>query len=273
MELKGSVAVVTGSARGIGRAIAEALAARGARVGLADVLAEPLAKTAADLTRAGAKVLPVVTDTTSPPQVEAMVAQVESGLGPIDILINNAGTFSYIGPLWEAEPDRWFRDIRVNIYGSFLCCRAVVRSMVRRQRGYVINVASSGGVGDPHPYSTSYATSKTGLVRMTEGLAKEAEGFGVKVFVIGPPAVHTDMTQFIVDDPGGKKFRPDFAKWVETGKAYQPADVVTKLVLNLVSGRADRLTGRFFLCNEDFDEMVSRTDAILKDDLKTLRLR
>ena len=272
MNLHGAVTVVTGAARGIGRAIAEALAAQGARVALADVLADELAKTADEMKSEGAAVLPVVADVTVPEQVEAMVGRVEDELGPIDVLVNNAGTFLTIGPLWEADPERWFRDVRVNLYGSFLCCRAVVARMVGRKRGYVINMASSGGVGDPHPYSTSYACSKTALVRLTEGLAKEVQPHGIKIFVVGPPAILTEMTKFIMHDAGGRKWRPGFEKIFQEGRGHPP-ELVADLVLKLVSGRADALTGRFFLATRDFEEIVAQTETILKNDLMTLRMR
>ncbi|MCD4699067.1 MAG: SDR family oxidoreductase [Phycisphaerae bacterium] len=270
MDLKDSVAVVTGSARGIGRAIAEAFIARGARVAMVDIMAEELDKTAGELESRGAVVLPVVTDITSVSQVEAMVSNVRSELGPIDIHVNNAGTFSYIGPVWEAEPEKWFRDIRVNLFGGFLCCREIVGDMVRRGKGYVINMVSAGGVGDPHPYSTSYAASKTALMRLTEGLAKEVEEYGVKVFALAPPAMDTAMTRFIMDDPGGKKWRPGFEKHM---RKSQPPALIGELAVKLVSGRADALTGRFFLATRDFDEIVASTETILKDDLMTLRIR
>jgi len=272
MNLDGAVAVVTGAARGIGKAIAQALAGRGARVALADVLAEELDATARGLGQRGATVLPIATDVTAPEQVEAMAARVEEELGPIDILVNNAGTFSYIGPVWEADPERWFRDVRVNLYGGFLCCRAVVARMVPRQRGYVICMASSGGVGDPHPYSTSYASSKTALVRFAEGLAREVQLHGIKVFTVGPPAILTEMTKFIMEDAGGRKWRPGFEKIFEQGRGHPP-ELVADLVLKLVSGRADALTGRFFLATRNFDEIVAETEAILRNDLMTLRMQ
>ena len=272
MELDGAVAVVTGAARGIGKAIAQAFAAKGARVALVDILANELDKTAAELGASGATILPVVADITDPAQVEAMAARVEDTLGPIDVQVNNAGTFSWIGPVWEADPERWFRDIRVNLYGSFLCCRAAVKRMVERKRGYVINMASSGGVGDPHPHCTSYASSKAGLVRLTEGLAKEAEPHGIKVFAIGPPAILTDMTRFILDDPAGQRWRPGFADIFSEGRDHPP-QLVADLCLNLVSGRADALTGRFFLATRDFDDTIAQTDAIVAADRLALRLR
>jgi len=272
MELEGAVAAVTGAARGIGKAIAQAFAARGARVALVDILEDELQTTASELRDAGLTVLPVVTDVTVPAQVETMAEIVQRDLGPVDILVNNAGTFSVIAPVWEADPDKWFRDVRVNLYGSFLCCRAIVKGMVGRGAGYVINIISSGGVGDPHPYSTSYASSKTGLMRLTEGLAKEAEPHGVKVFALAPPAILTEMTRFIMNDPGGRRWRPGFGEQLREGRGLPPA-LVAEYALKLVSGRADALTGRYFLATTDFDEVVEQTDAILRDDMLTLRIR
>ena len=225
-----------------------------------------------ELKAAGRSVMPIVADVTEVAEVDAMIDQVEQVLGPTDIQVNNAGTFSYIGPVWEAEPERWFRDIRVNLYGSFLCCRAAVRRMIERQRGYVINMVSSGGVGDPHPYSTSYASSKAGLMRLTEGLAREVEPHGVKVFAVAPPTVDTEMTRFIRDDPGGTKWRPGFRKIFEEHRDHPP-ELVAELCVKLISGRADSLSGRYFRATQDFDEIVGQAPAILKDDLMTLRIR
>jgi len=272
MELVGTVAVVTGAARGIGRAIAEAYAAAGAKVGLLDILTDELATTAAEIGQTGTAVLALPVDVTDASEVDATVAKIEEELGPIDVHVNNAGTFSYIGPVWEADPEKWFHDIRVNLYGSFLCCRAVVRRMVERKRGYVINVVSSGGVGDPHPYSTSYASSKAGLMRLTEGLAAEVADHGVKVFAVAPPAILTEMTKFIMDDTGGRRWRPGFGRIFEEGRDHPP-ELVADLCVKLVSGRADRLTGRYFPATRDFDEIIEETDTILADDRMTLRIR
>lgn len=272
MELNDAVVVVTGAARGVGRVVAEAFAGRGARVALVDCLENELRETSVRMREAGRRVFPVVTDVTVPADVEAMVAEVEGELGAIDVLVNNAGTLSVIAPVWEADPELWFRDTRVNLYGSFLCCRAAVRGMVERGRGYVINMVSSGGVGDPHPYTTSYACSKTALMRLTEGLAAEAGGHGVRVFAVAPPAILTDMTRFIMEDAGGKKWRPDFKGIFEEGRGHPP-ELVAELAVGLTSGAADRLSGRYFLATTDLGETIGRTDEILEKDLLTLRIR
>jgi NAD(P)-dependent dehydrogenase (short-subunit alcohol dehydrogenase family) len=272
IELSKSVAIVTGAARGIGKAIALAYARLGIRVAAVDVLADPLQATAAEMAEDGLVVLPIIADITDLAQVEAMASQVEANLGPVDILVNCAGTFSVIAPVWEADPEKWFRDVQVNLYGSFLVCRAVVGRMVVRRRGYVINIVSSGGVGDPHPYSTSYASSKAGLMRLTEGLAKEVDEYGIKVFAVAPPAILTEMTRFIMHDPGGKTWRPSFPRIFEESRDAPP-EAVAECCVRLVQGEADELTGRYLLVTQDLDALAARADAIIAHDLWTLRIR
>lgn len=271
IDLRGKTAIITGGARGLGKEIAALYAEHGARVALADIREKELAATAEQLRSAGHAVLPVRTDITEPAEVEAMTAAVLAEWKTIDILVNNAATFSHIGPVWEAPADKWFGDLKVNLYGSFLCCRAVVRHLVERRRGYVINTVSSGGTGDPHPYCTSYAVSKTGLMRLTEGLAREAGEHNVKVFALAPPAVLTDMTRFILEDKGGKKWRPRFGEIFAEKKDF-PARAVAETALHLVSGAADRLSGRFIEVAEGLEHILERQDRVLEDDLLTLRI-
>ena len=272
MDLNGAVVVVTGAARGIGRAMAQAFADRGSRLALVDVLADDLDQTAGALRADGAAVVTVTADLTDPAQVQDMADRVLGELGTPDVLVNNAGTFSVIAPVWEADPERWFRDVRTNLYGGFLVCRAFVGGMVQRGSGYVVNVVSSGGVGDPHPHCTSYASSKAGLMRLTEGLAAEAREHGVKVFALAPPAVLTEMTRFIMDDPGGQKWRPGFARIFDGGGGCPP-ERVAETAVALCSGRADALTGRYIPVTADLEELIADADRIVADDLLTLRIR
>jgi NAD(P)-dependent dehydrogenase (short-subunit alcohol dehydrogenase family) len=272
MQLRNTVVIVTGAARGIGRAIAEALIGRGARVCLADILADEVRRTAAELDPAGARSLAVAADTTDPAQVESLAARAESALGPVDALVNNAGTFSSVAPVWQADPERWFRDIRVNLYGSFLCCRAVLARMVPRRRGAIVNIASSGGVSDPHPYCTSYACSKTGLVRLTEGIAAEGAEHGILAFAVAPPAVLTDMTRFIMEDEGGRRWKPGFEKLFSEGHDL-PAPSVGRFVADVLERAGPELSGRLLSCTADIDALAADGARIRRGDLLTLRMR
>ena len=263
--------VVTGGARGLGKAIGKAFGERGDRIALVDILPDALQETVEQFRGEGITVIGCPADTTDQLQVDALPEAVEAELGPTDILINNAGTFSVIGPVWEVDPQRWFRDITTNLYGTFLCCAAFVREFVPRGSGTVVNIASSGGVGDPHPYSTGYACSKAGVMRLTEGLAAEAREHGVSVFAVGPPALDTQMTRFIVDDEGGRKWRPDFSKIFEEGRDHDPADIA-RFIVDLVSGRADALTGRFFDPRRPIEDYLDEAKKIIENDLWTLRI-
>ncbi|MDP6780111.1 MAG: SDR family oxidoreductase [Candidatus Latescibacteria bacterium] len=266
------VCIVTGAARGLGKSIAEAYATRGAAVALVDVLDDLAAEAAGEIEATGARAFPVAADITDRDQVDAMVETVTRELGPPDVLVNNAATFSVIAPVWEADPDRWVQDIRVNLCGTFLVCRAVVKGMVARRSGTVVNVVSSGGVSDPHAYSTSYAASKTAVMRLTEGLAKGAAEHNVKVFAVGPPAIWTEMTRFIATDPGGRKWRPGFDRIFEEGRDT-PAESVATFIAEMTSGVVDELSGRYFEARWDLEEMAGRQDEILEKDLYTLRIR
>ena len=217
--MRDAVVVITGAARGIGREIALAFARNGARLALVDILADELGETAAMVAEIGSRALIAPADITDPVAVARFAERVRGNLGTPDVLINNAGTFSVIAPVWEAGPSAWLGDVQVNLGGAFLLCHAFVGGMVESGRGYVVNVVSSGGVGDPHPHCTSYASSKAGLMRLTEGLAAETREHGVKVFAVAPPAVLTHMTRFIMHDPGGRKWRPGFGRLFDAGRS------------------------------------------------------
>ena len=271
MELNGAVAIITGGARGLGRAVAEAYAARGACVAIVDILEDDLQRTADKIESAGGSVLPISADISDAFDVDAMAAKVEGQIGPVDILINCAGRVSAIGPVWEVDHEKWFRDVTVNLYGTFLCCRRVVKGMVEREKGYLLNVLG-GGVEFPAPYMTGYACSKTAIMRLTEDLAREVQEYGVKVFAMYPGVVLTAMAKFILESPEGSKWRPAFKDIFQEGSDSSP-QLLVNLALWLVSGKADRLSGRYFDARRDFEEIIRNTDAVLKEDLLTLRIQ
>ena len=261
-------AYVTGAAGGLGRAIAAALLEAGHAVALMDVAEEALEALAAQL---GPAAVPIPLDVTDRPAVDAAVARAEAALPPCDLLVNNAGTFSVCAPMWECDPDLWLRDVRVNLQGTFLMCRRVTGGMVARRTGRVVNVVSSGGVLDAHPYGTSYAASKTGVTRLTEGLAAELAPHGCQAFAIGPPAVATAMTRWLIEDAQARTYRPLIREIFERGEDHPP-EVVARLVIALASGRADRLSGRYFLPHRDFEAVIAAADDVLARDLWALRI-
>lgn len=297
-------AIVTGSARGIGRAIAVALARAGYGVCLVDVLERELDDAVAAIGAAlgtapdraeeadieaafesdgprsspspqGRRRPPVgrVADITNQQAVSDMVEFAEAQLGPVDLLVNNAGTFSVVAPVWESDPELWFRDVRTNLFGTYLVMREILARMVRRRSGRIVNLVSSGGVGDPHPYSTSYAASKTGLMRLTEGAAAEAAEYGIAVFALAPPAVDTAMARFIRDDPGGRRWRPGFDKLLSDSSRTMTPGAVAAKVLALADGSYDFLSGRFVSATADFDELAAAREEVEAQDYFTLRIR
>ena len=141
------VALVTGGGRGLGRAFAVALAKNGMRVGVASRSGVELNVTLALLHAEGIEAVAIPTDVTDEAAVHNMVSVTEEKLGPIDLLINGAGVGAPFGPTWETDSSEWWRNIEVNLRGPMLCCKSVVKGMIERRRGRIINVASGAGRG------------------------------------------------------------------------------------------------------------------------------
>ena len=258
--LRGQVAMVTGAGRGIGRAIALALAGAGARVALAARSREQLDETAALIQRAGGQALAIPADVADPLAVAALVEATTRRFGPPDLLVNNAGIAHKEAALWELEADEWWRVLEVNVRGPFLCARAVLPSMLARQSGRIINVASNGG-GRPLPTSSGYSVSKAALLRLTDNLAAMVAGRGVSVFAISPGLVHTAMTD-----------RVTLFKDVPRSE-WTPPERAAELCAFLATGAADRLSGRYIHVDDDVRDMLRRVDEIEANDWYTLRLR
>ena len=184
-------ALVTGGGRGIGRAIALALAREGVAVAVAARTRAQVDAVAAEVRAAGARALAVALDVTEPAGIADAVRTVAEALGPVDVLINNAG-LAESAPLARTEPDLWERHFRVNVTGPYLATRAVLPGMLERGWGRVINVASLAGLHGA-PYVTAYTASKHALVGFTRALALEVAGRGVTVNALCPGYVATDM--------------------------------------------------------------------------------
>lgn len=182
--------------------------------------------------------LAVPADIADPAGVHALIQRVERDLGPVDLLVNNAGMPGPFGPFWETDPAEWWRNQEVNLRGPMLCCREVIPGMVARKAGRIINVASGAG-SQPFPDLSAYVVSKTALIRFSEQLAFELAPHGVSVFPIQPGTVRTRM----VDQSRARL--PYIQAILDRGLDVAP-DVPANLVLKLASGCADALSGRLF---------------------------
>jgi len=270
IDLSGQVAIVTGGGRGLGKVYAQFLARAGAAVAVMARTASEIDETAASIEKEGGRAIAVPGDVTDRKAVERAVAQTEEQLGPVDLLVNNAGDLGPIDPCWEADADEWWQCIVVNLRGPLLCARAVLTGMVARRSGRIINAASIHGLG-ASPYGP-YGISKTALIRFTENLAAESWEHGISVFAIHPGGVHTSMWETLVSLPGEEKWLGGAYRRAMQQGSGQPPEIPAGLVLLLASGRADPLSGCFISVSHDLEGMIERAEEIQEDDLYTLRL-
>jgi 3-oxoacyl-[acyl-carrier protein] reductase len=251
-ELEGQVGLVTGGGRGIGRMIARELADAGMRVAVAARTAGQVEETAQEIGG-----LAVTADVSRQEDVEAMTAAVERELGPIDLLVNNAGVGPSRALPWEEDPADWWHVFEINVLGAYLCSRAVLPGMVERGHGRIVNTGSGASYLPMGGGPSSYGASKAALGRFGELLARQVAERGIAVFTISPGLVRTEMTEPFGDD----------APWT-------PPELAPRLVRVLASGRADRLAGRYIHAeHDDIEALIERADEIEQRDLNAIRLQ
>ena len=249
-ELTEQIALVTGGGRGIGADIARELAAAGARVAVAARTREQVDDVANEI---GGLALEL--DVTDRAAVERAVAETERELGPLTLLVANAGIGGPDGATWEVEPADWWRVQEVNVLGVHLSCRAVIPGMLARGQGRIV-ITGSGAAYLPGSSNTAYTASKAAVCRYGETLANELAD-RIPVFFFSPGLVQTEMTSGFGDD-----------------LPWTPPELAPLLVRTLASGRPDALAGRYIHAeHDDIEDLIRRADEIRERDLNAIRLQ
>ena len=242
MQLKDNVAIVTGASRGIGLAIARKLASAGADIAVVDVLAEEAEEVAAKLTADfGVKAKAWKTDISDFEATERMVKEVIEEFGQVTILVNNAGiTKDTI--ILRMKEEQWDAVLAVNLKGAFNCTRHVASAMLKNRKGSIINISSvSGQMGNSG--QANYSASKAGLIGMSKTVARELGGKGVRVNVIAPGFIETEMTEKIPE-----KYQKELKKIIPMKRLGSPEDIANA-TLFLASDISSYITGQVIAVN------------------------
>ena len=258
-ELDGQVALVTGASTGIGRHLAEGLAAVGMTVvGMARTPDRIQAAMREIEDATGARTIPVASDVTDRSAVDGLMGTLrEAGLGSIDLLVNNAGVIDAAEvPVWEADADQWWDVVTSHVRGAQLMIRAVVPAMLGRGHGRIVNLASGMSTRANRDYS-AYSVAKTGLMRLTEALDLSLQGSGVHAFDVAPGVVDTPMTRSMA-------IWRDFTDWT-------PPERVVELVVAIAAGELDAWAGRFVRAGKD--DLATLRSLTPADAARQLRLQ
>jgi len=239
-RLQDKIVLVTGGSRGIGRGIVESVAAEGAHVAVNYTRSAAKANEVADAVRVlGRRAVAVQADVSDRAQVEAMVAAVTTELGPIDVLVNNAGIESIV-PFLDLDDEEWTRVTATNLKGPWICGQVVARDMVNRgQGGAIVNIGSIQA-GMVFPGRTHYAPTKRGLEALTNNMAVELAPYGIRVNCLHPGLFDTDMTSWVMDNP---EILPHVLERIPLGRAAQPAEMGPAVVF-MTSDDSSYVTGQ-----------------------------
>jgi NAD(P)-dependent dehydrogenase (short-subunit alcohol dehydrogenase family) len=251
MRLANKVALITGGGRGIGEAIALAMAREGARLALAARTAIEVEQVAGRVRSGGGQAVAMAADVSRLADVERLVALAMDTYGQVDILVNAAGVYGPIGPGWEVDVDGWVHAMEINLFGTFMCCHEALPHMIERRQGKIINF-SGGGATSPLPRFTAYGVSKAAIVRLTETLAEETKPYNIQINSIAPGAIDTKLQNDVLS--AGEKagdLLPRIREMRETGKGGTPRELPAELAVFLASAESDGLTGKLIAAPYD----------------------
>ena len=275
MKLPNRGAIITGASQGLGRMIAQRFVEEGANVLLCARDEQMLASVKAELRSgacAGQRVIARGCDVSSNSEVEAMFRDYDSELGPLSILVNNAGIYGPKGPTEEVDWDEWQRCIEINLCGTAIPCRYAVTRFKKFGGGKIINL-SGGGATSPLPNLSAYAASKAAVVRLTETLAEELRDWHVDVNAIAPGALNTRLLDEILQagpERVGAEFHARAVKQSQTGGV--PLALGADLCVYLASEQSNGITGKLISAKWDpWSSLHKYRDELGSTDIYTLR--
>ena len=269
IDLSETTAIVTGGARGIGRAIAESLLQHNASVALVDILERQLQDTANELAVGGKQVVPLCADVTDNNRVNSAVEQATDELGPINLLVNNAGVNS-LGFIHDVDPGEWWHIIEVNLKAPFLCANAVLPGMIERQSGRIVIVTSQGATTAPHQKGSAFSVSKAANLKLAEAIALEGHQHNVFAFSIHPGRIWSPGAQEMVEKSGPL---PPAVQAMLDSFPFDDTGMPAQLVARLANGDADALSGSYIEVYDDLDKLVEQAEDIKRFQWRRLRLR
>lgn len=249
-ELASKVAIITGAGRGIGAAIAVAFARQGAKLVLVARTRHELERVASDVERLGSQAIVAAGDVSTPKEVDQFVGAAIERYGRVDVLVNAAAIPGPIGRLWEVDSEQWIGAVRVNLVGTFLCCRGVIPHMIAGGGGKIINF-SGGGATSPSPCLSAYGVSKAAVVRLTETLAAELRDSNIQVNAIAPGLVDTRIHDDVLaaGERAGEHLQ-QVLRLRKSGGAV-PVELPAELAVFLGSRKSDGLSGKLIAAPHD----------------------
>jgi NAD(P)-dependent dehydrogenase (short-subunit alcohol dehydrogenase family) len=241
MRLEGKVAIVTGSSRGIGKAIAEAFAREGASVVINSRKMEDAKPTSDKINSSGGKTIAIAGDVSKRQDIKIIIDETVKAFGKLDIIVNNAGIVT-MEPFIDMEEENWDKVIAVDLKGTYMCSQEAARQMIKQNSiGKIINIASIAGaigfVGTAH-----YSAAKAGVIELTKVMAIELAKYNINVNAIGPGIIDTDMTKDFLNDPTAKA---QFLSRIPIGRIGKPEDIAP-LAVYLASEESSYVTGETF---------------------------
>lgn len=243
-EFTGKVALVSGASRGIGAAIAKGLAAQGARLVLSSRKQEAVGAVAAEIAASGGEALPVACHVGHVEQVDALFERIHEEFGRLDVLVNNAATNPYFGPILEAPGAAFDKTFQINCKGYFLMAQRAARIMAAQEHGAIINIASVEGIR-PSPLMGVYAMSKAAVIMMTKAMARELGPAGVRVNCVCPGLTETRFAKVLIETP---EIHEQYVAGTPLGRHAQPEEIAGA-VRYLASDAASYTTGAVLACD------------------------